>query len=326
MMLPSTRHSPQSRWQPVLTAAVVCLAFSVLVAVAQVILNRGFGAGDLLPLFLWSLPFAVIIALGKKKLMDSLRQLSLPLRYVLSVTVGIAGGVLWTYVVAFFLGAWFGAFSFPVLSCWIAGGASGMSVGNIYQGGKQSIIGELAIAAVLCLGAVAVPKYLFDLSAKNQRLQVTAVKWQPGPEPLTAQQVFDFKLSNEDVARLESLGLTGHVTFAAGSGFVGRGKSARVLIVMQRQLKESVELPQPDGVEVIYIQGEDGWKMYPSDAPTLQRAIRLWADEQDPTWATRYSIERADGSRQGGTLFTWSSSSFTNSPPHDKDSSASRQR
>jgi hypothetical protein len=116
-------------------------------------------------------------------------------------------------------------------------------------------------------------------------------------------------LSNEDVVNLKSLGLTGQVSYAGSSGVVGLGKqtseSKRILIVMQSQLKEPVELKQPNGGNVIYIQNDDGWKMYPSDTPTLERTIRLWADEKDPAWATLYSIELANGTRQGGTLFTW---------------------
>jgi hypothetical protein len=156
-----------------------------------------------------------------------------------------------------------------------------------------------------------VPKYLFDSLSNNQKVEVVSVKWKPSLEPLTVQDSSslnvpnNFRLSNEDVANLKSLGLTGQIAYAGSSGFVGRGKPTRVLIVMQRQLKEPVELKQPNGVDIIYIQNEDGWKMYPSNAPTLERTIRLWADEQDPTWATLYSIERADTTRQDGTLFTW---------------------
>jgi hypothetical protein len=305
-MLPPTNHLTQYRRKPLLTTAVICFSTSALVASGEATFNKDFGANDILPFLIWTLPFAGVIALTKGKLGDASRRLPILLRYAVAVAIGIATGVLWTYIVAFFLGAWFGAFSFPVLSCWIAGGVCGMIVGGSnYKNGKQSVTLEWVITAVLCLGAITIPRYLVDFLSKNQKLEVVAVKLKSGSESLAVREVFDPALSNEDVARLKSLGLSGQVAFAGGSGFVGRGKPARTLIIMQRQLKGTVELPQPDGVEVIYIQGEDGWKMYPSDAPTLPRTIRLWADERDPARATLYSIERADGSRQNGTLFTW---------------------
>ncbi|MGI8493842.1 MAG: hypothetical protein ACR2L1_00835 [Pyrinomonadaceae bacterium] len=145
----------------------------------------------------------------------------------------------------------------------------------------------------------------------NQKLEVVSVKWKPGLESLAVQDSSNlnisntFRLSKEDVANLKSTGITGQIDYAGSSGFVGRGKPVKVLIVMQYQLKEPVELRQPKGVNVIYIQNNDGWKMYPPNAPTSERTIRLFADEKDPTWATRYSIERVDKTLQGGTLFTW---------------------
>ncbi|HEY9404528.1 MAG TPA: hypothetical protein VIQ24_17860 [Pyrinomonadaceae bacterium] len=311
-MLPSTNRLTQYRWKPLLTAAVICFGTSALVAGAEVVFNRNFGASDILPFLIWTLPFAGVIALTKGKLADASRRLPILLRYAVAVAVGIAAGVLWTYIVAFFLGAWFGAFSFLVLPCWIAGGASGMILGiGGYKSMKQSMLVELVFITAICLSAVIAPKYLFDFLTENQRLEVVSISWQPDPEPLNVREGSErglpdnFKLADEDLSKLKSLGLTGQVAFDGSSGFIGQGKHARTLIVMQRQLKGTVELPQPDGVEVIYIQGEDGWKMYPSDAPTLQRTIRLWADERDPARATLYSIERADGSRQVGTLFTW---------------------
>ena len=304
-MPPSTNHSTRHRWNLLPTTAVICFVVSALVASAKVAFNGGFGVSDILPFLIWTLPFAGVIALTKEKLTSSLRWLSTLLGYTVAVVLGVVGGLLWTYLVAFFLGAGFGAFSFPVLPCWIAGGASAMIIGvGSYKGMRQSALIELAIIAAMCLGVVMGSKPLFVFLSGGQELEVIAIKWQPGPELLTNLEVLGINLSDRDLAQLKAIGLAGQVAYA-GSGTHGEGRHARALIVMQHQLTEPINLPQPDGVKVIYIQSEDGWKMYPSDAPTLQRSIRLWADERDPTRATRYSVEHADGSRQGGTLFTW---------------------
>lgn len=312
MILLSRNHSTSNGWQAFLLPAAVCGAVSTLTAAATVVLNRGFGTGDLLPFLLWTLLFAAVIGFIKEKLTDLLPRFSVPLKYAVAAIIGMAGGVLWTYIVAFFLGVWFGAFSFPVLPYWMAGGASGMITGTVNdKSRRRSALVDLTLITALCLGSIVIPKYLVNSLSNNQRLEVVSVRWKPSTQPLTIQEASshdipdDFKLSNQDLVKLKALGLTGQAAFDGSSGFVGRGKHARALIVMQRPLTEGIELPQPDGVEVIYIQGEDGWKIYPSNAPTLQRTIRLWPDERDQTWATLYSIERADGSRQGGTLFTW---------------------
>lgn len=312
-MLPSRNHLAEYRWQPFFIAVVVTLVISLLMAAIQVGLNNGFGSGDVLPFLLWSLPFAAVIALIRDKLFDFLRRRRVTHRYLLAVLIGTASGVLWTYIVAIFLGAWFGAFSFSVLPCWIAGGAAAMIAGiGGHNSSARSLITELIIVGALGLISMTVPKYLVDFLSSNQELEVVSLKWRPGAEPLAFEDteggpIFDKpRLTRDAMTILNSLALRGHLAFT-GRAIYGSGNPARVIIVMQRQVKEPVELLQPDGVTVIYVQDEDGWKMYPSDAPTLQRTIRVWPDENDPTWETRYLVENSDGSRQGGTLFTWPS-------------------
>lgn len=66
------------------------------------------------------------------------------LRAWCGIVVGVFVGVLFTYGVALVLGQWFGAFSFPVLWCWVAGGAVGMSAGAWWIGHRR---GRLAAEA-----------------------------------------------------------------------------------------------------------------------------------------------------------------------------------
>jgi hypothetical protein len=290
---------------------VVCFLTSAIMSSVLVVANGGFGASDILPFLIWSFPFAVIIALIKRGMKDILDRFPLPIRYIVAAVVGGAGGVLWTYIVAFFLGVWFGAFSFPVLPCWMASGASGLIIGaGEYKNSRRLIVVEVFIVALIGLISTIGPKYLFDALSSNQKLEVVTVEWTPSSEPLTDSNVpkldlsNDSELSNEDVALLKSLGLTGRLDYRGSMAIGSRGKPARVLIVIQHQVKEPVKLKQPNGVDIIYVQSEDGWKMYPPAAPTLERYIRIWADERDPR-ATQYSVERADSTRAGGTLVTW---------------------
>ena len=182
-----------------------------------------------------------------------------------------------------------------------------MAVTSVISIAKVSaLIGSLVL---LALGT------MFVVSSKRQQeqqLEVKSVKWQPGSGELRSFEVLGQRLTNADVERLRALGLSGSVTFA-GSGIYGSGPpgtnedrpNAYVLIVLQRPVKEPVNLAQPDRTKVIYVQTDDGWRMYPSDAKTLQRKIRLAPDPRDPEFATLYMVDHPDGSKQGGTLITW---------------------
>ncbi len=279
---------------------LVCLIASGVVAGLLIVLNRGFGIGDLWAFMFWSILFAVLVGLVSTALARFPKGQRTWVRYVIA---GVSGAVLgwgWTLLVALFLGPWFAAFSFPVLACWVAGGSSGMVAGikKTTKPNKSITLIQATIISAICLSSLGIEPLLVAFS-KGQSVEVIGLKWEPGPEPLSVQD----GVSDRDLSQLKSIGLSGRLR-EYGSGTFGRGKPSRVLILMQHQLDKPVDLPEPDGVEVIYIQEEHSWKMYPADAPILSRVIRLWPDESNPQ-ATRYWVELADGARQGGTILTW---------------------
>lgn len=279
----------------------------MLVAGVKVAIGRGFGASDIFPFFVWTIPFSIFIALMKNRLVSLVRRSSTRLKYFVMGIIGVSAGALWTYVVAFFLGPGFGAFSFQVMTCWIVGAASGLIVGlEYYDGTNRSTLIDLAIVLVLCFAALVVDRPLLRFFSDSQNLEVIAVKWTPGSETLTNRPVLGRSLPEQDLERLKAIGLTGWLEYAS-SGFFGKGQRGRAIIVISRQLKEPVALPQPDGGLLIYVQTENGWKMYPPNSPTLKRSIQLGIDQRDPARVTVFYVENADGTRQGGTLVTWSS-------------------
>ena len=105
---------------------------------------------------------------------------------------------------------------------------------------------------------------------------------------------------------LREIGLTGKLSIFGGGQYGKGNKDSRAIIVMQRQLnKRTVDLPQPDRVTVIYVQDENNnWRMYPSNAPTLNRNIRLEVPAHKPN-ITDYWVELAGGARQGAQAFFW---------------------
>jgi hypothetical protein len=55
----------------------------------------------------------------------------------------------------------------------------------------------------------------------------------------------------------------------------GHGKQVLAIIVLNQPVVSKVQLQEPRGGDVIYLQQPDGWKKVPSQLPTLDRSISL---------------------------------------------------
>ncbi len=106
-------------------ASVVCLGASYLVAKILLALQSGFGAGDLSAFLYWTVLFAVALLLPAVAFALLTRNARTINRVWIGVLVGGVSGFGWTLLNLGMLGPWFGAWSFNVLYCWIAGGAPG---------------------------------------------------------------------------------------------------------------------------------------------------------------------------------------------------------
>src|SRR3954467_4092659 len=108
--------------QPVLLAATTAWLGSLAAAVSYLASNGWFGAGDLYSLALWSVPLVFFVALASRLSGSWLRRKPALLAYPGAVLLGSILGILTFILTASVLGPWLGAFSFPVLFCWIFGG------------------------------------------------------------------------------------------------------------------------------------------------------------------------------------------------------------
>jgi hypothetical protein len=296
----------KSQWKVPIIAFLACFGVSISMAFTSVAISRGFGARDLLPFLTWTLAFAVIVSPAAQMLVYTFVKVSPLPRFLLAGASGIVTGVLWTYAVAQLLGPWVGAFSLPVLFCWIAGGTSGMISALLYHEsrGRTAMI-AIPVILVSTLSALTLSKSLGVLPAGKPQVELLVIKWDPGPEPLTSTEVLGLTISKSDLEHLKAIGLTGEVMYS-GSANYKEGQPGRVIIVTQAPLSEPVNLPQPDGSDVIiYVQGESGWNRFPREAATSQRQIRLRNDRRGSSRSTLFSVERPDGSREGGTAATW---------------------
>lgn len=147
--------------QRFLRSVGACVVGTLLVSALAVLFNDGFGARDLWVFSFWSFPFALTVGGLGVVLTKQFGLVHLSYRCTMFVLCGTVIGILWTIVVTLLMGAWFMAFSFPVLFCWIAGGISGTIVvvnsGATYPI-KKTLLYVLVISSV-CLTASILANY-----------------------------------------------------------------------------------------------------------------------------------------------------------------------
>lgn len=106
-------------------ASIVCFVASYLVARILLTLNNGFGAGDMTAFLYWTSYFAGLLVLPSLLFAIMFRNARVINRVWVGILLGALAGFGWTLLNLWFLGPWFGAWSFNVLYCWVLGGAFG---------------------------------------------------------------------------------------------------------------------------------------------------------------------------------------------------------
>ena len=109
-------------------ASVVCFVASYLVAKILLILNNGFGAGDMTAFLYWTSYFVGLLLVPSLLFSIVFRNTRTINRVWIGVLTGGLAGFSWTLLNLWLLGPWFGAWSFNVVYCWVLGGAFGILV------------------------------------------------------------------------------------------------------------------------------------------------------------------------------------------------------
>jgi hypothetical protein len=147
-----------------------------------------------------------------------------------------------------------------------------------------------------------------NIHSSDQELTLSVYLWTPAASPLAIRQPKltsnspDMASLRTEIQQIEKTGITGSISVfhSPSSRFTryGSGKKSHVTLIIQRPVTRPVELREPDATSVVYVQQADGWKMFPHNAHTLERTIRLepLSDVPDQTDLT---VELADGSREG---------------------------
>ena len=111
--------------KPASVAAIVSIISAVAAATLYVSVNDWFGASDLLPMFFWSLPLGALVWFAMRRAGPRFVDSRPRARTTILAAIGAVTGFFWTFLAALLLGGFIGAFSFPVLYCWMLGGLLG---------------------------------------------------------------------------------------------------------------------------------------------------------------------------------------------------------
>jgi len=230
--------------------------------------------------------------------------------------IGLAYGycadrVLWAYMVGHWywqsLGQIYWLTDVQAAVCGVVAGTCAMLIAVTRR--SRPII---ATAVILVLAAVLVPAPTFDLISHNQELTVAIVTpYTPGPteEPReigyqgwTSLDPASLNSMNNDViGLLRKEGITGQYRVSEICR-IGHGKKVLEVIVLNQPVANTVQLQEPRGGEVIYLQQPDGWKKIPPQLPTLSRSLTVEPPFEEDAFA-EFKIYDASGSSSEFQVF-----------------------
>jgi hypothetical protein len=273
-------------------------------ALADLSTSNWFGAGDLRGLLFFSLPFIVVLAFSGVVLARRLSQRPLWAGLIVGGIAGTVLGFLWTFANALLLGAWFGAWSFPVLLCWMTGGALSLASAATTRATPDwgGLTLESCAYVLVAVAALYVYRPAVTYLSRDQHLTLVYGRISPQDSGLAIDDSRDL-LNADEKSLLASAGITGSIELLGGHAANATERPrARILILLRRPVDRVYRLPEPDATAVLYIQEDTGFRRFPPDAKVLSdRAVELYpAGAQRKE--TRYWIELAGGARSGGGI------------------------
>jgi hypothetical protein len=225
-------------------------------------------------------------------------------RGVAGACVGVALGIVYTFLVFRFLVPGFSAVIVRWFSFWTAGAVSGLLVISV-QGQLRR---AMAVTSV-CLLATLLPKPIFNMLNNSQQLTVALVLRTseyghalPLPPSRWASPGEMEALSKEIGNHVRSLSGENGELQMIDAWRVGEGKPAFAIIVVQPPVTRRMLLPEPAGSVVVYIQKNENWIKYPAGAKTLGRSITISPDGDGMETLGMIDIPDSDGLSRGGRI------------------------
>ena len=164
------------------------------------------------------------------------------------------------------------------LLCGIAAGTCAMLL-SITARSRPAILSAVIFVVVVVL----VPAPIYDLMTHNQELTVavltpyssTAATKGPDVTSEVYSTPLDVSSVTDQVLALLRAGGSKEQYRVSTLYRFGHGKQVLAVIVLNRPVVSKVELQQPLGGDVTYMQQPNGWKKIPPERPTLVRSLSL---------------------------------------------------
>jgi hypothetical protein len=136
-------------------------------------------------------------------------------------------------------------------------------------------------------------------SVSDPQLQLYFVKWTPAEGDVREEPIGRFaspsdSLTDLEIEQLRAAGLTGILQTWGHSGNDYPSGICRFVIVMSRPVRETVDLAKPAAGDILYLQTEQGWKVFPPSAKTVTRTVRFSYSGPESHLnipSTRYSVD-----------------------------------
>ena len=284
-------------------AALVGFSTSFVIALVSYAFGTWLGghSDNLRDTVYFTVPFALL--LGAAAALPPTWQSIRKRRVITAVLVGAILGLLYTFLLFKFVALGFLAIVVQAISCWVAGGISGMLAVAVVKRSRMvsAIVG-------VCLLAIFVPTPLFNAVTRNQQLTVAFVTRSLENEATASPRTLFFDnaaevhaVSKQVLEHVHALRLTGNFRVAHLSR-QGEGKQSLAIIVVQGPVEQRALLAEPDGSTVIYVQESGGWAKHPADAPTLRRSIEVWPPMNRSEELAFFSVPKASGISLLGTI------------------------
>lgn len=292
-------------------AFVAAAATGVLVA--EGIALAFAGLEDQAAFLFWTLPLVAATAAIAAALAPRLGRDRPFAAGAIAAVVGGVAGLLYTLLVAAFLGPWIGAFRMPVLLCWTAGAAMAALAAPVVTRRRAAVAAPfLASTAFLLVVAALVVPWLVNWAVGGREVQMVVVRHVAGSQPVEFDiQYPDFAeplLTEAEKAQLAGLVEGGTLEVSAGGTF-GSGARVKVVLVLREPVDGPQRFPLPAEGTLFLVQRRGDWKLAPHDYPQLERDIVL--SNREASWegrswtATRFHLEMPDGGRSGADAVAW---------------------
>ena len=175
-----------------------------------------------------------------------------------------------------FIGAAFGFFVFPRIC------EESFQTGPLGRG-HWALLSVWLLYVVSAYGYTAYA-ILKVRTMNDPSIDLVFFKWTPGEGEIREEPVGKFdtqfpKMRDLEIQELRAAGLTGILHCWGNNMLPGSSQRSRVVLIMSRGIRETVDLPKPANGDILYIQTEQGWKAFPASATTVARSIRLTIEE-----------------------------------------------